>query len=105
TCGTAGDATLSSCRDLLANGWSGLDYSRTCHYGLYELAYNPICSSNNCCIYVTVDNLSDDEVHDRANDILNACGAPNVDKVNGRNSFDTSTAVCVSDGSGCGDCL
>ncbi len=56
---------------------------------------------------MTVNDLSDQVVHDLASDIVNACAAPAVDRVNGRNSLDTtgSVAVCVSDGAGCGDCL
>ncbi|SJL00089.1 uncharacterized protein ARMOST_03401 [Armillaria ostoyae] len=107
TCGTAGDATLSSCRDLLASSFTDLNYDRTCGFGLGNTAFNPICAPNNCCIYVTVNDLSDQEVHDLASDIVNACAAPAVDRVNGRNSLDTtgSVAVCVSDGAGCGDCF
>ncbi|KAK0223140.1 hypothetical protein IW262DRAFT_1458150 [Armillaria fumosa] len=108
TCGTRGmRRALSSCRDLLASSFTGLNYDRTCHFGLGNLAFNPICAPNNCCIYVTVNDLSDQVVHDLASDIVNACAAPAVDRVNGRNSLDTtgSVAVCVSDGAGCGDCF
>ncbi|KAK0235824.1 hypothetical protein EDD85DRAFT_1009336 [Armillaria nabsnona] len=115
TCGTAGDATLSSCQGLLASSFTGLNYGRTCSFGLGNTAFNPICAPDNCpplaplfsCIYVTVNDLSDQVVHDLASDIVNACAAPAVDRVNGRNSLDTtgSVAVCVSDGAGCGDCL
>ncbi|PBK75575.1 hypothetical protein ARMSODRAFT_999983 [Armillaria solidipes] len=33
------------------------------------------------CIYVTVNDLSDQEVHDLASDIVNACAAPAVDRL------------------------
>ncbi|PBL03725.1 hypothetical protein ARMGADRAFT_1157791 [Armillaria gallica] len=107
TCGTAGDATLSSCQGLLASSFTNLNYGRTCSFGLGNTAFNPICAPDNCCIHVTVNDLSDQVVHDLASDIVNACAAPAVDRVNGRNSLDTtgSVAVCVSDGAGCGDCF
>ncbi|KAJ7135247.1 hypothetical protein C8R43DRAFT_956086 [Mycena crocata] len=103
TCGTAPDAVLSDCKSML-NSDISLNYDRTCTYGIDGDAYNPVCSPGNCCFYTTHKGASVDDVKKYGN-ILLGCGDTSKNKVNGRVEDDDGNAYCLSDGSGCGDCL
>src|ERR1700761_4787493 len=59
------------------------------------------------CVYVTDKDLSIEEIKAGVNFIL-GCGDAAVNKVNGRcylGESESPPAICLSDGSGCGDCL
>uniref|UniRef100_A0A0W0FFG6 Uncharacterized protein n=2 Tax=Moniliophthora roreri TaxID=221103 RepID=A0A0W0FFG6_MONRR len=104
TCGTTGDATLSDCRDLVNSQWSNLNYENTCTFGV-STAYNPICHPGNCCVYVTVDTLSQDDVQNAARTIVNGCASESTNTVNGVINVNSDARVCIGNGDACGDCF
>ncbi|KAK7037485.1 hypothetical protein VNI00_010977 [Paramarasmius palmivorus] len=105
TCGTTGDATLVDCQDLVNSQWANLNYDRTCTWGAGNTAYNPICHPGNCCVYVTVDTLSQDDVQNAARTIVSGCASESTDTVNGVINVNADARVCIGNGDACSDCL
>ncbi|KAK7037454.1 hypothetical protein VNI00_010946 [Paramarasmius palmivorus] len=102
TCGTTGDATLVDCQNLVNSEWSNLNYERTCTYA-GKTAYNPICHPGNCCVYVTVDTLTEDDVKNAAKTIVSGCASQSTDTVNGVINVNADARVCIGNGDACGD--
>ncbi|KAJ7182465.1 hypothetical protein C8R43DRAFT_1116111 [Mycena crocata] len=105
TCGTAGNAVLSFFIPPRCAPWLTVFPSphRICDSGH---AMNPVCSPGNCCFYTTRKSraLTVDDVKKYGNMIL-ACGDTSKNKVNGRVEDSDRNKYCLSNGSGCTDCL
>lgn len=117
-CGTTNDATFSDCQTLLNDdatwnaAWAGT--SNVCHYtnvlmpAFDAVAYNTACHGN-CCVYWASSSQegSPDKDTTRANaQGLLGCADRDVNKINGLDHFKSQGyGVCISDGSGCGDCF
>ncbi|KAL0580887.1 hypothetical protein V5O48_001080 [Marasmius crinis-equi] len=121
-CGTTADATLSDCQQLTSDKglWDSVfNTNNICHFTnpTYQLinhdAFNVACHGN-CCVYAAGDNAFEsptggfvpdrDRTFEEAGGLL-GCGDPGSNKINVMQSFSDGHAVCLSDGSGCGDCF
>ncbi|GJE91140.1 hypothetical protein PsYK624_072890 [Phanerochaete sordida] len=115
-CGTTNDATLSDCKALLNDdatwdgAWAGT--SNVCHYSnadsgvINGKAYNTACHGNCCIYYASMVGHTPDKGQTRADaQGLLGCADTDKDAVNGLDFFDDGRGVCISDGSGCGDCF
>ncbi|EJD44583.1 hypothetical protein AURDEDRAFT_166368 [Auricularia subglabra TFB-10046 SS5] len=103
TCGTTADATLSDCQYLFDHWPNFADWGPTCHYSLVHKAWRPACYGN-CCIYTDWDGGLWEDIKLAVDHLLD-CGDPGKDSVNGVVEIVDSGRVCLSDGTGCGDCF
>ncbi|KAJ8088414.1 hypothetical protein AAF712_005214 [Marasmius tenuissimus] len=114
-CGTTKDATFSDCKSLIEDEstWNAaFNTANTCSYlnpwivPFPQTAYNVACKGN-CCVYVAgyeSYDISRVDTRRQAQGLL-GCADTGKDKINAMQKFDDGHGVCISNGSGCGDCF